>query len=133
MNFVNFWKEKSHRFAMGFSYLSASEYSLAFDSWSARKAIGTGFSLWNARSAWNARKALLRSLYCSLAGDIISVLYPLRSIRRSAPSGTPEGLLEQASAFWNALRPLEQSLRLYLERPQGSQRLHVPVCAMVMR
>ena len=25
VNFVNFWKEKSHRFAMGFSYLSAAE------------------------------------------------------------------------------------------------------------
>ena len=26
VNFVNFWKEKSHRFAMGFTYLSAAEF-----------------------------------------------------------------------------------------------------------
>ena len=54
---------------------------------------------------WNARRAIL---YCSLAGDIISVLFPpLRSIRRSAPSGTPEGQLERPlangtpSGLWN--------------------------------
>ena len=30
VNFVNFWKEKSHRFAMGFTYLSAAEFIRLF-------------------------------------------------------------------------------------------------------
>ena len=46
-------------------------------------------------TTWNARRALLRPLYCLLVGDNISVLL--------SALGTPEGLLEQ-------------SLRLYLER-----------------
>ena len=44
----------------------------------------------NARSAWNARKALLRSLYCLLAGDIISVLL--------SANGTAAG---QARGYWS--------------------------------
>ena len=72
-------------------------------------ASGTGFSLWNARSAWNARKALLRSSYCSLAGDIISVLHPLRPpsaaphpLERPLANGPPSGLLEQPQATGTA-------------------------------
>ena len=51
------------------------------------------------RGSWNARRALLRPLYCLLVGDNISVLL--------SALGTPSGLLEQ-------------SLWLYLERPLGS-------------
>ena len=50
------------------------------------------------RGSWNARRALLRPLYCLLVGDNISVLL--------SALGTPSGLLEQ-------------SLRLYLERAQA--------------
>ena len=57
------------------------------------RAVG---STWNARSAWTARKAILRSLYCLLAGDIISVLFS---------SGTPEAQLFQSLRPWNGLRP----------------------------
>ena len=48
------------------------------------------------RGSWNARRALLRPLYCLLVGDNISVLL--------SALGTPSG------------GHLEQSLRLYLER-----------------
>ena len=54
---------------------------------------------------WNSR---LRPLYCLLAGDDISVLYPLRSIRRSAPSGTPEGQLDRPLANGTPSGLLEQ-------------------------
>ena len=50
------------------------------------------------RGSWNARRALLRPLYCLLVGDNISVLL--------SALGTPSGLLEQ-------------SLWFYLERPLG--------------
>ena len=90
------------------------------------------------RGSWNARRALLRPLYCLLVGDNISVLL--------SALGTPSGLLEQSqwlyleraqaqmerpwapgteppalsgtrfSANGTLLGHLEQSLRLYLER-----------------
>ena len=57
-------------------------------------------STWNARSTYGTAARLLRLLYCLLAGDIISVLYPP---------------LERAKRNWNAApRPLEQSLQLPL-------------------
>ena len=66
-------------------------WNRAFGStWNARRAIGTAAGFWN--GPW--------------------------------PSGTPEGLLDRppglwhraSGSTWNARRPLEQSLRLYLER-----------------
>ena len=90
--------------------------------WNARSASGTALGQWNARSAigtasgLGTREAplerplasgtaarLLRPLYCSLAGDNISVLL-------SAP-GTPEGQLEQPQA--------SGTREALLERPQG--------------
>ena len=76
--------------------------------WNARSATGTALGLWNARRA---------ILYCSLAGDTISVL--IRSaLRRSAPwnarsaIGTPSGL-------WNRALALPGTPSGLLERPQG--------------
>ena len=53
---------------------------------------------------WNSR---LRPLYCLLAGDDISVLYPLRSIRRSA-TGTPQAPGPLFSANGTSFSPLER-------------------------
>ena len=54
------------------------------------------------RGSWNARRALLRPLYCLLVGDNISVLL--------SALGTPSGLLGQ-------------SLWFSLERPKGKWNL----------
>ena len=121
----------------------------ALGQWNARRALGTGFSLleqpqatgtpqasllfsaWNARKAlrpWNARRAIL---YCSLAGDIISVLHPpLRTLWNARRA------IGSALGQWNALRPLEQSLRLYLERAKriwNSRRLLERALALLER
>ena len=75
-------------------------------------------STWNARSAFGT--AAPRPLYCLLVGDIISVL------------------LSAAPTSWNRLQPLgtPQATRTReapLYRPRGSPRLHVYVCAVIMR
>ena len=79
---------------------------------------------------WNARRAIL---YCSLAADIICVPLssgtPLGQWNGLRASGAPDGLLEQPSG------PLEQSLRLYLERPQasGTEPLALPGTRLALR
>ena len=70
------------------------------------------------RGSWNARRALLRPLYCLLVGDNISVLL--------SALGTPSGLLEQSlgfylerpKGFWNG--PPLRGVRGGLERPSGA-------------
>ena len=72
-------------------------------------ALGT---IWNylerAKRTWNARRAIM---YCSLAGDNISVLFSLE--RPSGPFGTREAHLERlratgtAAGYWNGLRAPE--------------------------
>ena len=46
------------------------------------------------RGSWNARRALLRPLYCLLVGDNISVLL--------SALGPPEGLLDRRRALGTA-------------------------------
>ena len=58
--------------------------------WNARRAIGTGFSPWNARKALRGLERR-RLLACSLA---------------LGTPGTPEGLLERAKRIWTARRAL---------------------------
>ena len=48
------------------------------------------------RGSWNARRALLRPLYCLLVGDNISVLL---SARGTEPMALP-GTRASASPFW---------------------------------
>ena len=69
---------------------------------------------WNAPwRIWNARRAIL---YCSLAGDIISVL--IRSaLRRSAPWNA-QSAIGTAFGQWNAQSATGTTSGL-LERPQG--------------
>ena len=55
------------------------------------------------RGSWNARRALLRPLYCLLVGDNISVLLSALGTPRAPGTeplvllGTPSGPLEQSS------------------------------------
>ena len=65
-------------------------------------------AFWNARSASGTAARLLRPLYCLLAGDIISVLFPLER-----PPGYWNGLWP-----WNALWAIGTEPPA-LERPPG--------------
>ena len=62
--------------------------------------------LWTGLRPWTARKALLRPLYCSLAGRDSSLYYlrpnPLRFWTARRAIGTePRIYLERAKRFWN--------------------------------
>ena len=71
--------------------------------WNARRAMeqasasGTASGPGTREALWNARRALLRPLYCSLAGDIISVL--IRWNARKA-TGTEPPALERPPACY---------------------------------
>ena len=84
--------------------------------------------------------AALRPLYCSLAGDNISVLFSLE--RPSGPFGTREAYLERPPGYWNSRRLLERPPRPWNRAKRHL--IHNPcppcplvdntrLCAMVMR
>ena len=67
-------------------------------------------STWNARSASGTAARLLRPLYCSLAGDNISVLLSLgTAAERLRLLKQPIGLLDRAKRLWPA-RLLEREI-----------------------
>ena len=97
---------------MGLSYFCSAEFIRPLRPFRTREALlerppgnwnSRRLYLERAKRYWNARR-LLRPLYCSLAGDIISVLL--------AAPGTREAQLEQPQALPGTREAL-------LERPSG--------------